>query len=166
MARPFPGRQTRRRLLGHGRRATHSHCSGVDPSWRTTANRRVVVLSPLPEYALLASGRHAVQDRHVTHGLVVEPRPRAPPAQQKQRRCQTEFRQAYIWSTGHWSPSAFTNGYHGGFIKHSLMDLTEREELNTHNVKGPSTHILVLLRNLRAIFGTEITESSQAILPA
>ena len=79
---------------------------------------------------------------------------------------ETEFRQAYIWSTGRWSPSAFANGYQGGFIKHSLMDPTEREELNTHNVKGPSTHILVLLRNLRAIFGTEITESSQAILPA
>ena len=44
---------------------------------------------------------------------------------------------------------AFTNGYQRGSIKHSLMDPSRgREEFNTHNVKGWSTHMLVLLRNL------------------
>ena len=46
---------------------------------------------------------------------------------------------------------AFTNGYQRGSIKHSLMDPSRgREEFNTHNVKGWSTHMLVL----RAIFCT------------
>ena len=67
----------------------------------------IIVLFPLPEYALLASGRHAVEDR-------AHPRPcrratseGAPESKSKDVSIdQTEFRQAYIWSKGHWRPSS------------------------------------------------------------
>ena len=127
----------------------------------------IVVLSPLPgpQYALLASCQHAVEDQAHTTALSwshVRGRTGKTKAKMSASTKQNSDKHMSGAQSNTGVHQAFINGYQGASIKHSLMHPTGREYFHTHNVKGSSIHMVVSLPNFRSIFFTAKSEIRRA----